>query len=156
MTKIKGLTPKGSLPFLLLVAATALTSGCGAHHRAATAAPATLPRIHEAFTLLPCPRKQVTTVDLEGCAEHEILRTDRAIQTKARLTFTLLGVQGRRAFAAAERSWLAYRKEVCDAESSEFAGGTIEPLVFAHCVADQNRRHLAELSALKNGLQDNG
>jgi uncharacterized protein YecT (DUF1311 family) len=56
--------------------------------------------------------------------------------------------KGRRAFVKAERSWLAYRKASCAAESSAYAGGSIEPVIFGLCVVKQNRRHVAELSAL--------
>ena len=135
-----------------LLFAVAAASGCASHHRHA-ASPATLQPIDEGFTLLPCPRKPTTTVAIEGCAEHEILRTDRLIEAQERTIHSRLAKPGRRAFVRAERSWLSYRESICNTESSKYAGGSIEPVVFADCVARQNRRHLTELTALRRELQ---
>ena len=117
----------------------------------AVAAP---PPIKEHFTPLPCPKNPVSTLDLEGCAERDILRTDAAINAQARKVFALLhDADGRRAFVSAERSWLAYRRSICAAEASKFAGGTLAGVVAASCTARQNKRHLADLSALARTLK---
>jgi uncharacterized protein YecT (DUF1311 family) len=120
----------------------------------AAAAPPTLPHIHETFTPLPCPKQPVSTLDLVGCAERDILRTDKTVEAKERKVFALLhDVDGRRAFVSAERSWLAYRRSICAAEASKFAGGTLAGVVAASCTARQNRRHLTDLSALARTLK---
>src|SRR5262245_15948306 len=118
------------------------------------AAPPTLPHIHERFTPLPCPKHPVSTLDMEGCAEQDILRTDRQVEMQMRRVIALLrDPGGRRAFASAERSWLAYRRSICDAEASKFAGGTLAGVVAASCTARQNHRHLAELTSLAKTLK---
>ena len=143
------------LTILSVATAGLLASGCALHHRHTATTPTrpTLPRIHEGFTVLPCPRRPSTTLDMEGCAEHKIVRTDAAIETRARAVFSLLNSKGRRAFANAERSWLAYRRAACTAESSKYEGGSIEPVVFGLCVTKQNGRHLMELAALEHALR---
>ena len=132
-----------------------LAAGCGGHNRhAATAAKRpTLPRIHEGFTVLPCPPTPSTTVAMEGCAEHRILRTDAGIERRARAIFAFLRPKARGSFTSAERAWLAYRKAVCTVESFKYEGGSAEPLVFADCVASQNARHLTELASLERYLR---
>jgi uncharacterized protein YecT (DUF1311 family) len=139
---------------LALVAAVA--TGCAAaHHRAAapTATTSAPPRIHENFTLLPCPRKPHTTIDIEGCAEARLQRTDTAIDGEVETLFQLVSPSGRRGFIAAERSWLAYRRRICNAESARYAGGTIQPVAFATCEVQQNLRHLDELSGIEGRLR---
>ncbi|TML54785.1 MAG: DUF1311 domain-containing protein [Actinobacteria bacterium] len=123
----------------------------------ATAARPTLPRIHEGFTLLPCARKNPargSTLGLEGCAEHEILRTDKTIMANERAIFVLLHADGRSAFAKAERSWLAYRAAYCDARASSYKGGSVAPVIFGTCRATINRGHLRALSAFRRELQN--
>jgi len=94
------------------------------------AAPPTLPHIHERFTPLPC-------------SKHPVRRV-----------FTLLrDPGGRRAFASGERSWLAYRRSICDAKASKFAGGTLAGVVAASCTARHNHRHLDELTSLAKTLK---
>jgi uncharacterized protein YecT (DUF1311 family) len=111
------------------------------------------PVIHEAFTLLPCPRKQVSTLDDEGCAEHAIVRTDRQIDTLVRQIFGRIRTRdGRAALVRSEASWLAYRKASCEAAASKYAGGTLAGLVDAQCQADRNRTHAGELRDLLKTL----
>ena len=47
-----------------------------------TAAAIAPPVIHEPFTALPCPLHPDTTIDVVGCQEHRVLRTDRAIDAQ--------------------------------------------------------------------------
>jgi len=82
--------------------------------------PESLLGIHERFSVRRCPKKPTTTLDLEGCAEREILQTDAAIETSEHAVFSLLGSRGRRDFVRAERAWLGYREAICNAESSQY------------------------------------
>jgi uncharacterized protein YecT (DUF1311 family) len=111
------------------------------------------PTIHEPFTLLPCPPKPATTIALEGCAEHAILRGDAAIDKRVRAIFSLLPRAGRASFVRGEVSWLAYRRAICDAESSKYAGGTIAPVIFAQCEIRLNSRHVQDLVVLERELR---
>ena len=114
-----------------------------------------MPRIHERFTVLPCPHgsARATTVGMEGCAEREILRTDAAIARRQRAIFSLLTAGGRSAFARGERSWLAYREAFCNARASSYAGGSIAPVIFGTCEAGINEGHLRTLSAFRRELE---
>jgi uncharacterized protein YecT (DUF1311 family) len=144
------------VPALVPVVAALLASSCTSTRpsTATTPAPPTLPDFRERFTpVLPCPRKPVTTLDMEGCAERDIVKTDAAIDAQARAVFSLLTSRGRRAFVSAERSWLAYRKASCTVEASKYEGGSLEPVIFGLCVVKKNRSHLGELSALRRGLR---
>ena len=126
---------------------------------AAVAATATLkpPVIKESFTLLPCPKNPQSTLDLEGCAEHRILRTDAAINARVKTIFVLLGrdrtVAAQARFVRGERAWLAYRRAVCDSRSDVFEGGTLAGLAAANCVADANVAHLKDLRAFERALR---
>jgi uncharacterized protein YecT (DUF1311 family) len=117
------------------------------------------PIIGEDFTLLPCPARPKSTLDFEGCAEHEILKSDKAINVVAREIFRQLGTRPARArFVRAERAWLTYRRAACASRADLFEGGSASVIVSGNCVVAQNRAHLRELRAFdrrlrwKNGL----
>lgn len=116
-----------------------------------------LPRIHEGFTLLPCPQDNSalrgTTVGLEGCAEQAIVRTDKNIIANERTIFLLLRGNGPSDFANAERSWLAYRAAYCNARASSYKGGSVAPVIFGTCQAAINRDHLRALFAFRRELR---
>jgi uncharacterized protein YecT (DUF1311 family) len=146
--------------WLLLFATLPLVaSGCDSSadttpQRGATTRP-TLPRIHERFTLLPCPKGAAgkTTVGIEGCVEHQLLRTDKKIVTSQRAILRRLGTKGRSAFASAERSWLGYRHAYCNARAASYEGGSIAPVIFITCEVSINKSHLRQLLSFRRELQ---
>ena len=118
-----------------------------------TAAAIAPPVIHEPFTALPCPLHPDTTIDVIGCQEHRVLRTDRAIDAQVKAIFRLLRTdEARSTFAAGERSWLRYRRQSCSAEASKFAGGSERPVALLGCELRRNTSHLADLKAMRSSL----
>src|SRR4051794_15990837 len=90
---------------------------------AAWAAPSP-PVIKEGFTLLPCPKDPQTTLALEGCAEHRIVKSDAVINAKVKAIYKLLRSNAAKThFVAGERAWLAYRKAGCLSRSDVYEGG---------------------------------
>jgi uncharacterized protein YecT (DUF1311 family) len=111
------------------------------------------PVIHEPFTALPCPLHPDTTVEVVGCQEHRVLRTDRAIDAQVKAIFVLLRRDDRRsAFAAGERSWLHYRRQSCAAETSRLTGGSAHAAALLGCELRRNTSHLADLTAMRKAL----
>jgi uncharacterized protein YecT (DUF1311 family) len=111
------------------------------------------PVIHEPFTALPCPLHPDTTIDVIGCQEHRVLRTDRAIDSQVRFIFGLLRADAARStFVAAERSWLQYRRQSCSAEASKAAGGSAHAVALLSCDLQRNTAHLADLTAMRKTL----
>lgn len=111
------------------------------------------PVIHEPFTPLPCPIHPDTTIDVEGCQEVRVLRTDRAIDGEVGKIFRLLRTQSARSsFVDGERSWLHYRRASCLAEASVSAGGSNEAVGFLNCTLRRNTSHLADLTAMRTTL----
>jgi uncharacterized protein YecT (DUF1311 family) len=110
--------------------------------------------IHESFSPLPCPAKQVSTLDQEGCVERALLRSDRAIDARVKAIFGLLSLSSaKRDLAAGEHAWLVYRRRSCAAEASKYAGGTLAGLDDAICQRDRNTVHVKELVSLERRLR---
>ncbi len=119
---------------------------------AATAAPPP-PVIKEGFTLLACPKNPQTTLALEGCAEHRIVKSDAIINAKVKKIYGLLRTNNAKTnFVAGEKAWLAYRKANCQSRSDVYEGGTLAGVVFANCVADVNDVHVKDLTAFEKAL----
>jgi uncharacterized protein YecT (DUF1311 family) len=123
--------------------------GASAHANGALGPPV----IHEPFTVMPCPPHPRSTLDLEGCAEHALLKSDHAINVLANRIFKRLAARtARAAFVRSERAWLSYRRSSCSAESSRFVGGTARPLEFGDCEQRRNRSHLQDIFEIDRTL----
>jgi uncharacterized protein YecT (DUF1311 family) len=126
---------------------------------AASAAKLAPVRIHEKFTPLPCSGApgHRTTLQMEGCAEKQILRTDTQVNVLEAEIFQLFSDNRARSdLNAAQRAWLNYRKADCLSVSDQFQGGTEAAVVDAQCVASRNGQRIKDLRALKRDLLQTG
>jgi uncharacterized protein YecT (DUF1311 family) len=127
-----------------------VTSTLGAAPPAAVAGRSPSPPvIRESFTLLPCPTSKAeaaTTVGMEGCLEHEVVRTDRKIDAVVKQIFSSLGSDAARArLVKAQRAWLSYRTADCSSIADKYEGGTLVGVVASQCTADRSARHLVDV-----------
>ena len=115
--------------------------------------------IHETFTPLPCTGSPShrTTLEQEGCAEKQILRTDGQVNVLGAEIFQLLGDdRARRDLNAAQRAWLNYRKADCFSMSDLFEGGTEAGVVDAQCVGSRNGQRIKDLRRFHRSLPRTG
>ncbi len=149
-----------SLATIVAVCATvALTSAAQALASDGHAAKLTPPVIRESFTPLPCsgsPGKR-STLQEEGCAEQQILHSDKQINTLNQKIFTALSTNSaRRDLVAGHKAWLAYRKSYCLSVSDVFQGGTLAGVVDADCTATVDGQHVSNLKTFLKDLTSNG
>jgi uncharacterized protein YecT (DUF1311 family) len=117
------------------------------------------PVIHETFTPLPCKGKpnSRTTIQQLGCAEQQILKTDKQIDALSVSVFSRLHDDAaRRRFIAGAKAWLAYRRADCASRSDVFEGGTQAPVVAAQCQALRNSARIKDLRTFKSDLTSSG
>lgn len=105
--------------------------------------PAGPPKVTEVFTPLPCNAN--TTVGMEGCSEHRILRADAEVDRLVQLIWDNSTTAGQAHLADAETAWEAYRKAACISEADKYAGGTLAPVVAAQCSVRLTRARASEL-----------
>ena len=99
----------------------------------------------EVFTPLPC--KGQTTIGMEGCAEHSVLRSDVVNNRELRrLWHDAASAAAREHISAAEQAWQAYRKAACLSESDAYAGGTLSTVIAARCLARLTAARATELT----------
>ena len=137
-------------PFLLLGLAAAIAVVARAPASAAPARTAKLspPVIHEPFTPLPCSGApgHRSTLQMEGCAEQQILASDKKIDALNQQIFgKLFDAAARRRFIAGHNAWFAYRRAYCLSASDVFEGGTEAAVVDADCTAAVNSQHVKDL-----------
>lgn len=101
------------------------------------------PTVHEDFTPLPCDPN--TTVGMQGCAEHRILRADALIDRRVRVLWDKATADARTHLADAQSAWQVYRKAACLSESDSYAGGTLAPVVAGRCELHLTVERAAEL-----------
>jgi uncharacterized protein YecT (DUF1311 family) len=122
---------------------------------AAAAATVTIAPVHEPFTALPCKGKpsQRTTVEQEGCAEHQILTGDRRIDALNRAILRNLATSvAQRRFSTAHKAWLTYRRAYCTSRADIAPGGTQAPVLAATCEVVLNAQHIKDLRAFADEL----
>ncbi len=139
-------------PFLLLglAAAVALVAWAPASAAPAHTAKLSPPVIHESFTPLPCSGTpgHRSTLQMEGCAEQQILASDKRIDALNQEIFgKLFDAAARRRFIAGHNAWFAYRRAYCLSASDVFEGGTEAAVVDADCTASVNASHVTDLKA---------
>jgi uncharacterized protein YecT (DUF1311 family) len=143
---------------LAACATVALTSAAQALASNAHAAKLAPPVIHESFAPLPCsgsPGTRTTLQD-EGCAEQQILHSDKQINTLNQKIFTALHTNSaRRDLIAGHKAWLTYRKSYCLSVSDVFQGGTLAGVLDADCVATVNGQHVSNLKTFLKDLTSN-
>jgi uncharacterized protein YecT (DUF1311 family) len=139
------------LTLLAVVALAATVAGA----QAGSAAKLSPPVIREPFTPLPCSGQPNArnTLQQEGCAEQQILRTDGQIDALVNSVFSLLpDSAARRRFDKASSAWLAYRRADCLSVSDVFEGGTQAPVLYAQCEAARNAQRIKDLRTFKSDL----
>jgi uncharacterized protein YecT (DUF1311 family) len=154
--------------YVVVSLAVAAVAGCSSSGSTASAPPATgeptatptpsatstgLPTVSEVFTVLPCPAHPKTTVEIEGCAEHRIVRLDGQINRKAKaLHLAMPDAASKASFVAAQQAWIAYRQAECVSEAAPVTGGTLYPVVFADCEARLDQARLRDLKSIAEEL----
>jgi uncharacterized protein YecT (DUF1311 family) len=117
------------------------------------------PVIRETFTPLPCKGKpnSRTTIEQLGCAEQQILKSDKKIDALSASIFSRLHDDAaRRRFIAGAKAWLAYRRADCASRSDIFEGGTQAPVVAAQCQSLRNATRIKDLATFKSDLTPRG
>jgi uncharacterized protein YecT (DUF1311 family) len=151
-----------SKKFWVIAAALAVTAGAStAVVQADDGAPAQAagkispPPIHEPFggsNLLPCKKDDGTTQGIEGCVEHQILKSDQQIEElNSSISSGLGSARMQRKFVAGHSAWLTYRNTDCNSMASIYEGGSLESLTYAQCLESRNKRRIGDLRDFRRG-----
>ena len=91
-----------------------------------------------------------TQLEMNECALRDYQVADTELNARyatARALLERLGA-GAVALRDAQRAWLAFRDSACEAEGAVYAGGSIQPMIVASCLARLTRQRSEDLRAL--------
>jgi uncharacterized protein YecT (DUF1311 family) len=86
---------------------------------------------------------------MNTCAQAEYAQADAALNNAYQAVKASVGPQKVDQLVTAEQAWLDYRDAYCDFVQAQYAGGSIQPMVYSGCLTQLTRDRTAELAQSK-------
>ncbi|MFL6331756.1 MAG: lysozyme inhibitor LprI family protein [Pyrinomonadaceae bacterium] len=83
--------------------------------------------------------------EASGCAHREYLAADAELNKTYNRLAGVLDADEKALLKESELAWIKYRDSNCTFESSQYAGGTMRPMIESFCLARVTRARTAEL-----------
>ncbi|HEX7316022.1 MAG TPA: lysozyme inhibitor LprI family protein [Pyrinomonadaceae bacterium] len=83
--------------------------------------------------------------EASGCAHREFQAADADLNKAYNRLAGILDAEEKALLKASELAWIKYRDSNCTFESSQYAGGTMRPMIESFCMARVTRARTAEL-----------
>ena len=93
-----------------------------------------------------CEDKQ-TTMEMVNCMDGEVKRADAELNRVYQAALKKHRPENAVKLRKAQRAWIAFREAQCQAEGSIYEGGTIQPIVEAHCRVKLTQERTKDLLA---------
>ena len=94
-----------------------------------------------------CPKGR-TQLAMNNCAAAELARADTLLNERYQQLLRTMEPERVEALRAAQRAWIRFRDAECDFQASEVAGGSMERMVHALCLAHLTRKRADEFQVL--------
>ena len=94
-----------------------------------------------------CPEGR-TQLEMNSCAADELARADTVLNASYQELLRVVEPHRVEAFRAAQRAWIRFRDAECEFEASEFAGGSMEPMIHTLCLAHLTRERTKEFDSI--------
>lgn len=92
----------------------------------------------------PCEERG-SQAEASGCAHREFQAADAELNKAYNRLAGILDAGEKALLKTSELAWLKYRDSNCTFESSQYAGGTMRPMVESFCLTRVTRARTAEL-----------
>jgi len=92
----------------------------------------------------PC-EEHGSQAEASGCAHREFQAADAELNKAYGRLAGILDAEEKALLKEAELAWIKYRDSNCVFESSQYAGGTMRPMIESFCLARVTRARTAEL-----------
>jgi uncharacterized protein YecT (DUF1311 family) len=83
--------------------------------------------------------------EASGCAHQEYLAADAELNKAYNRLAGILDADEKALLKTSELAWIKYRDSDCVFESSQYAGGTMRPMIESFCLARVTKARTAEL-----------
>jgi uncharacterized protein YecT (DUF1311 family) len=92
----------------------------------------------------PCEGSS-SQAEASGCAHREFQAADAELNKAYNRLAGILDAEEKALLKEAELGWIKYRDSNCSFESSQYAGGTMRPMIESFCLTRVTRARTAEL-----------
>ena len=92
----------------------------------------------------PCEERG-SQAEASGCAHREFQAADAELNKAYNRLAGVLDAEEKALLKASELAWIKYRDTNCTFESSQYAGGTMRPMIESFCLTRVTRARTAEL-----------
>ena len=92
----------------------------------------------------PCEERG-SQAEASGCARREYEAADAELNKAYNRLAGILDAEEKALLKASELAWIKYRDSNCTFESSQYAGGTMRPMIESFCLARVTKARTAEL-----------
>ena len=102
-------------------------------------------------TRAQCEDKQ-TTMEMVNCMDGEVKKADAELNRVYQAALKKHRPENVEKLRKAQRAWIVFRDAQCAAEGSIYEGGTIQPIVEAHCrlkLTQERTKYLMAAYAIK-------
>lgn len=90
-----------------------------------------------------------TQAAMNTCAQAEYEQADVALNNAYQAVKAAVGPQKAEQLVTAEQAWLDFRDAYCEFVQAQYAGGSIQPMVYSGCLTQLTRDRTAELEQTK-------
>jgi uncharacterized protein YecT (DUF1311 family) len=106
--------------------------------------PAALAKTQKERPLHPCEGNG-SQAEASGCARREYEAADAELNKAYNRLAGVLNADEKALLKESELAWIKYRDSNCVFESSQYAGGTMRPMIESFCLARVTKARTAEL-----------
>ena len=92
----------------------------------------------------PCEERG-SQAEASGCAHREYQAADAELNKAYNRLAAILDAEEKALLKASELAWIKYRDSNCTFESSQYAGGTMRPMIESYCLTRVTKARTAEL-----------
>ncbi|MEO1620536.1 MAG: lysozyme inhibitor LprI family protein [Cyanobacteria bacterium J06632_3] len=94
-------------------------------------------------------RNPQTQLEMNQCAAAEYAQADRQLNQTYEMLQASLSDPGKQALTQAELAWIGFRDLDCAFARAQYAGGSIEPLIYNDCLANRTDIRTTELKSIQ-------
>lgn len=89
----------------------------------------------------------ITQTELNECSYEEYEAADRALNQAYQSLTEQISLPAQEALTTAELAWIEFRDSDCQFVRSQYAGGSIEPLIYHSCLTERTKTRTDELTS---------
>lgn len=89
-----------------------------------------------------------TQRQMNACASRDYKQADADLNAAYKQVMSRLGDPTKTKLRQAQRLWIPYRDAACDAEASQFEGGSLQPLIVLTCFERLTKARIQDLHSI--------